>query len=159
MFPWATIKYPQRHLDAHSGEIIARLLEALDSPLSGHRGRFFMTSPFSMNMKTELKTNPNLAKLGDMYSQIVQIAARNVETDAKKRMADWPAVDTGDTMNSIEAREVAKDIWRIGPTTDYAEFVEYGTVYMTARPYMIPALEKENPRLMDALGKAVEKLD
>jgi len=141
------------------GKITGRLLEALDSPLSGRRGRFFMADAFSMSMKTELKTNPKLAQLGNIYSEIVQIAARNVEADAKQRMADWPAVDTGATMNSIEAREVGKDVWRIGPTTDYAEFVEYGTRYMTARPYMIPALEKENPRLMEALDKAVEKLN
>tara|TARA_Y100001951_G_C11168871_1_gene199093 strand:- start:234 stop:593 length:360 start_codon:yes stop_codon:yes gene_type:complete len=91
--------------------------------------------------------------LDDRIKKVVQIAARNIEKDAKQRMTDWPAVDTGATRNSIFVDPGTPSFsHRIGPTTEYAPFIEFGTRYMSARPYMIPALEKEAPRFIAALS-------
>ena len=88
----------------------------------------------------------------DKIKTVVQIAARNIEKDAKQRMTDWPAVDTGDTRGSIFVDPGTPSFsQRIGPTTEYAPFIEFGTSRMSARPFMIPALEKEAPRFQDAL--------
>ena len=79
------------------------------------------------------------------------------------RIAEWPAVDTGATMNSINARPDDTDAnglsWKIGPSTEYAPFIEYGTVYMRARPFMTPALEQESPRFVEALRQVFNELD
>ena len=118
-----------------------------------------------MDLKVEVKLNPRWRELGSRVTQAIEIAARNVEKGGKERIAAWPAVDTGATMNSIEATPVGGFMrgenleWRIGPVTDYAPFIEFGTVYMRARPFMIPALESEAPRFREAIEQLMRELD
>ena len=119
---------------------------------------------FRMDLKVEVTLNPNWRVLQSQVTQATEIAARNVEKDAKARIAAWPAVDTGTTMNSIEAKPEGGFMrgenlaWRIGPVTEYAPFIEFGTVYMKARPFMIPALEGEAPRFKEAIAQLMAKL-
>lgn len=66
-----------------------------------------------------------------------------------ERRAKWyasghgggPHRRTGDLNNSIQTRQTASDEAQVAPATDYAAFVEYGTVNMPAYPYMRPAWE------------------
>jgi HK97 gp10 family phage protein len=66
-----------------------------------------------------------------------------------ERRAKWyasghgggPHRRTGDLNNSIQTRQTASDEAQVAPATDYAAFVEYGTVNMPAFPYMRPAWE------------------
>ena len=144
--------------------------EALGCPYVGNRG-FFILAKFEMNLKIEVKLDPRWRAVGAVVSQVVEIAARNVEKGGKGRIAAWPAVDTGATMNSIEAKPVGSSAiarglmraenmeWQIGPSTDYAPFIEFGTVFMRARPFMIPALEDERPRLIEALVQLMKRLE
>ena len=113
---------------------------------------FFMPD-FNMNMQVSVQLPRNWRELENKIKMATEIAARHVETDGKRRIAEWPAVDTGATMNSINARrDDAEGLsWKIGPSTEYAPFIEFGTSRMSARPFMIPALEKEAPRFQDAL--------
>ena len=71
-------------------------------------------------------------------------------------------------MNSIEAKPVGASAiprgmmraenleWTIGPVTEYAPFIEYGTRHMQARPFLVPALEDERPRLQSALEQLMK---
>lgn len=40
----------------------------------------------------------------------------------------------------------------IGAAEDYAIYVEFGTSHMPARPYLLPALESERQKFLDALA-------
>ena len=123
---------------------------------------FFMPD-FNMDMQVSVQLPQNWNQLGSKIRMVTEIAARHVETDGKRRIAEWPAVDTGATMNSINARPDDTDAnglsWKIGPSTEYAPFIEYGTVYMRARPFMTPALEQESPRFVEALRQVFNELD
>ena len=120
---------------------------------------FFMPD-FNMNMQVSVQLPRNWRELENKIKMAVEIAARHVETDGKRRIAEWPAVDTGATMNSINARpdDFEGLSWRIGPSTEYAPFIEYGTVYMRARPFMTPALELEGPRFVEAMRQIINEL-
>jgi len=115
-----------------------------------------MADKFEMNVSVKVdieKLSHFNNQFDDKIKTVVQIAARNIEKDAKQRMTDWPAVDTGATRNSIFVDPGTPSFsQKIGPTTEYAPFIEFGTRYMSARPYMIPALEKEAPRFIAALS-------
>ena len=115
-----------------------------------------MADKFEMNVdvKVDMSNYSNaVAKHPDKIKTVVQIAARNIERDAKQRMTDQDAVDTGATRNSIFVSPGTPSFTQqIGPTTEYAPFIEFGTRYMSARPYMIPALEKERKRFIEALA-------
>lgn len=70
-----------------------------------------------------------------------------VEADAKV----FVPVDTGTLQGSI-ATEVDGLAAEVSATTEYADYVEYGTSRMRPQPYMNPALDKNVPQLERALG-------
>ena len=76
-----------------------------------------------------------------------------------QRVNDWPAVDNGFMVGSINAHKHDMEgmEWEIGPTMEYSPFVEYGTIYMKARPYMVPAAEQERPRFFRAVQEIFRK--
>ena len=116
--------------------------------------RVFVLSDFDMNVKMEVTLKPSWKRIADDLAKVTQIAARNIETGAKR---DVP-VDTGATRNSISANELGRFEWSVGPTTFYAPFLEFGTVYMIARPFMNTNAEKERPRFVEAVRQITEDL-
>ena len=120
------------------------------------KGVFVFMAAFEMNVSVQVDI-AHLSKFNNAYEnrikEVVQIAARNIEKDAKQRMTDQDAVDTGATRLSIFVSPGTPSFSQhIGPTTEYAPFIEFGTRFMPARPYMIPALEQEAPRFREALS-------
>ena len=113
-----------------------------------------MADGFVFETKIEIKLDPRWRRLESEFEAVVQIAARNIEARSKRLVP----IDTGATMNSIEARPEGKMEWRIGPTTEYAPFLEYWTRHMIARPFLIPAVEVEAPRLEQALSQLMQRL-
>ena len=113
-----------------------------------------------MDMEIKIDLNPDWATVGPKLQDVVEIAARHVELDAKDRLRNWPAIDTGATFNSTQSRRQDTQglVWRVGPATEYAPFIEFGTVYMRARPFMIPAAEKERPRVEQAITELFKDL-
>ena len=117
---------------------------------------------FSMDMEVKVQLDRRWRQQEDLYIKAVEVAARNVEIKAKNKVP----YKTGATKNSIMARPAeaiggmfGKVIsWRVGPTTSYAPFLEFGTVYMDARPYLIPAAESEAPRLKEAIKQINDRL-
>ena len=114
-----------------------------------------MADKFEMNVSVKVdieKLSKFNNQLDDKIKTVVQIAARNIEKDSKQRMTDQDAVDTGATRLSIFVSPGTPSFSQhIGPTTEYAPFIEFGTRFMPARPYMIPALEQEKIRFMQAI--------
>ena len=91
--------------------------------------------------------------LNDRLRNVVSIAAHNIEGKGKDKVP----VDTGATKNSIVPTfEDQGFAARIGPSTFYAPFLEFGTRRMAARPFMIPALESERGPFVRAIEKALE---
>lgn len=44
----------------------------------------------------------------------------------------------------------------VGPTTDYSMYVEYGTRFMKAEPFIRPALEEQTPKFKEDMQKLVK---
>ena len=115
-----------------------------------------MAGGFTFETKIEIKLDPRWKQLESQFEAVIQIAARNIESRSKQLVP----IDTGATMNSIEARPEGKMEWRIGPTTEYAPFLEFGTSRgMDARPYMIPSGEHERPRVRKAVAELTKRLE
>lgn len=45
----------------------------------------------------------------------------------------------------------------VGPSTSYAAYIEFGTVHMPARPYLVPALADVSPGFQQAAAAAITK--
>jgi HK97 gp10 family phage protein len=66
-----------------------------------------------------------------------------------------PAVDTGNLKNSLRVLEVTDERASFGTSADYAAYLEFGTRYMEARPFLRPAADnsvEEIARVMTAIA-------
>lgn len=75
--------------------------------------------------------------------------------DVKASARQLVPVRTGHLRSSIYA-EVREWVARIGAEAAYAMFVEFGTRYMRARPYLYPAIQQHLPRLEQIIRDAIE---
>lgn len=73
--------------------------------------------------------------------QIAAANARTAKSVAKDASAMAPKGATGRLAASIAASEAGDDAWKVEVEAWYAHFVEFGTVYVAARPFMTPAVE------------------
>lgn len=80
-------------------------------------------------------------------SRALRKTALDIEGDAKI----FVPVDTGALKNSIGS-DIDDFHAEIGPTMDYASYVEEGTSRMSPQPYMRPAAERRIPGLRRAVS-------
>ncbi len=105
--------------------------------------------PYVMTAKV---TNDTLGRLVlglvPKLENVLDKAAHDVEGRAKALVP----VDTGATKNSITVSGNGLER-RIGPSTEYAPSLEFGTVRMAARPFLTPAIEQVGPGFARAVGQ------
>ena len=87
-----------------------------------------------------------------VHRQLVSWAA-----DVKALARQLVPVRTGHLQSTIYAK-ISECVAEVGAEATYAMFVEFGTRYMRARPYLYPAIQQHLPRLeqiiLDALDAA-----
>lgn len=79
--------------------------------------------------------------------------AKDIEADAKSRAP----VRTGALKNSIQARRVRQLAQEVNVGVDYGAFVEFGTVRMSPRPYLTPAVEAKRNTFERLLANVTEE--
>ena len=104
------------------------------------------------------------SNIDDVISQLKRSADRAVEQAMKElektafeveREAKLNApVDTGMLRASITSTGSGSE-YEIGTNIEYAPFVEFGTRYMAAQPFLFPAFEKGVRDLQKNIKKAV----
>ncbi|HEM3013655.1 TPA: HK97 gp10 family phage protein [Streptococcus suis] len=67
-----------------------------------------------------------------------------------KELAPW---DTGWMSLSIYSAQYRFMVWMVSSPVDYSIYVELGTRYQSAQPFLFPALEEEYPVLMRNLSR------
>lgn len=85
---------------------------------------------------------------------VVKTYAAKLQREAMQKAP----VDTGNLKRSIMLN-IAEDGMEatVTATAEYAAYVEYGTRFMDAQPYMKPAAEKIRPEFQEAMKHAVKK--
>jgi HK97 gp10 family phage protein len=111
-------------------------------------GTFEMTTKVTVTGRG-LDTSIFRSRLEDL----VELVARNVE----KRAKDVVPVDTGATKSSIFVDRKGLSA-TVGPTTEYAPFLEFGTVHMSARAFMTPSLEAERSNLEKGVNQIISQM-
>ena len=67
-----------------------------------------------------------------------------------------PNTDTGNLVASIAVEKVGNAKYHIGSGLDYAEFLEFGTSKMGARPWLQPAMQANRKNLINNIQKTVD---
>lgn len=75
----------------------------------------------------------------------------------QKNMMMLAAVDTGNMKRSISL-EIADGglTATVGPQTDYAPYVEYGTRYMSAQPFVRPAQREQKLKFINDMKRLMK---
>lgn len=105
-----------------------------------------MPDPITVKLNTT-RLDEIAAQLGVRTDRIVAMAANEVVGNAQASMGespsqpgDPPGVDTGALRASGHTEHIKENTYAAVFSTDYAEFLEYGTPKMAARPYLGPAV-------------------
>jgi HK97 gp10 family phage protein len=89
-----------------------------------------------------------------------------MQRQVHERLANWAAdvkasatqrvpVKTGQLRNSIYSK-ISEWVAEVGAEAAYTMFVELGTRYIRARPFLYPAVQEELPRLEAIICEAIE---
>lgn len=103
-------------------------------------------------LEEQLKEN---VKLEDV-KRVVRHNGSKLQRKIQKNAEFTQGYQTGTTKRSV-------DLWLrdggltadSGPTTEYAQYLEYGTRFMDAQPFVKPALDEQEKEFMNDLQKLV----
>jgi HK97 gp10 family phage protein len=100
----------------------------------------------------------NFAKIAAALPKATGVIVRKAAFDVEATAKTLVPVDTGMLKNSIMTEEVSPTSMIVAPHTEYAAYVEWGTVKMAARPYLRPAAERVRAPFVYAMSKLEERL-
>jgi HK97 gp10 family phage protein len=100
------------------------------------------------------------------FKQAMKQFDSGMQRQVHERLANWAAevkesagqrvpVKTGQLRDSIYAK-IGEWVAEVGAEASYAVFVEFGTRYMRARPFLYPAVQEALPRLEAIILEAIE---
>lgn len=91
------------------------------------------------------------ATLAPAADRMVRKAALDIEAAAKS----MAAVDTGTMKTSTQASAVEQGWWKIVVGAEYGIYVEMGTRYNAAQPFLLPAFRSVAPSLQRGLAALI----
>ena len=118
-------------------------------------------------MKFDIETNVNavISELTSSTEQALRAAvdelsntAYSVEKTAKENIKRNRTVDTGRLLGSIstDIKQGGSDVTaEVGTNVEYANYIEYGTCKMGAKPFLNPAFEEETEGLENRIRQAI----
>lgn len=117
------------------------------------------------NLKKDLK---DLSKASNSLRRVVKKHGGELQKKAMKNARPTSSggvfskgYSTGHTRRNLQQNGVKISdgglTATVSSTTDYAAYVEYGTRFMNAQPYMKPAFEKQKKLFIKDVKKVVDK--
>ena len=104
-------------------------------------------------LQKKLKKNANM----DDVKKVVRQNGSQLQQKIQRKADFTKGYQTGTTKRSVTL-EVSGDglTAESGPTTEYAEYLEFGTRFMEAQPFVKPALDEQSKKFESDLQKLVK---
>jgi len=84
--------------------------------------------------------NINVGRVGNALEKAIPRALKLSGLVVEGKAKLLAPVDTGRLRNSIKSVMQSKTVVRVGTNVFYAKFMEFGTVFISPRPFLRPAL-------------------
>lgn len=98
-----------------------------------------------MSIEVKIEFSKEFQELGDAIKKIIQEEIYRAALQTQNKARQIAPIDTGNLRRTIQAtgwEDVEKDmIFHVQAKAEYAGYVEFGTVKMKARPYLMPSAE------------------
>ena len=132
------------------------LLRRLDNLSNSGRYRFVRVKALRAGIRVA-ERHAKASLEGSRSGRIYRIRGKEHQASAP---GEAPAVDTGNLKGSIKVGEVTEDHAVLETNADYAAYLEFGTRYMAARPFMRPSVENHLDEIEAAMAAVInEALD
>lgn len=103
-------------------------------------------------LEKKLKANVTL----DDVKRVVDANGRQLQSKMQNKADFKKGYQTGTTKHSIGAEKLDAGLTvEVGPTTEYSPYLEYGTRFMDAQPFVRPALEEQTEQFKSDMQKLV----
>ncbi len=104
-------------------------------------------------LQKKLKKNANM----DDVKKVVRHNGSQLQQKIQQKADFKKGYQTGTTKRSVslEIKDGGLSA-ESGPTTEYAEYLEFGTRFMEAQPFVKPALEEQSKKFESDLQKLVK---
>ena len=90
----------------------------------------------------------------DDVRSVVRKAGADLQSNMQRKAVFTRGYSTGTTKRSITLEMRDGDLTAtVGPSTEYSPYLEYGTRFMTAQPFVGPAFNEEKIRFENRLQK------
>lgn len=104
------------------------------------------------SLQKKLKDNTSL----DKVKQTVKLNGSELQGKIQDKAEFQKGYQTGDTKRSVDLRIEDDGLTAVsGPTTEYASYLEYGTRFMEAQPFVRPALNEQKEQFKKDMKKLV----
>lgn len=104
-------------------------------------------------LQKKLKKNANM----DDVKKVVRHNGSQLQQKIQSNADFKKGYQTGTTKRSVGLEITGGGLTaESGPTTDYAEYLEFGTRFMEAQPFVKPALEEQSKKFESDLQKLVK---
>lgn len=97
-------------------------------------------------------------KSPEAAEQAIKFIAIEMARNAQLNIRNVGAIDTGFMVNTTRARRLDRFLWSVGTAAFYGLFIEFGTRFTSARPWLTPAMRVAQQRMGAALGKMLTRL-
>lgn len=101
------------------------------------------------------KANAKLIAQLNSLKDVSVVVPLSVAQFVAKRARDLAPVDTGFLRDHIHARKHSQLEAVVAAEADYSGFVEYGTRYMAAQPFMRPAVDEGQREIVELAAKEI----
>lgn len=118
-----------------------------------------------MNFNIEINADAIASELNNSSNQAIRAAieefkntALSVEKSAKQNIKRNRTVDTGRLLGSVKTnikQDYAGVEAEVGTNVEYANYIEYGTYKMGAKPFLNPAFDEETANLEDRIRQVI----
>lgn len=104
-------------------------------------------------LQKQLKKNANM----DDVKKVVRHNGSQLQQKIQRKADFKKGYQTGTTKRSVSLEYKDNGLTaESGPMTDYAEYLEFGTRFMDAQPFVKPALEEQSKKFESDLRKLME---
>lgn len=106
-----------------------------------------------VELQKQLKKNINLADV----KSIVRKNGTELQTKMQNKAEFTKGYQTGQTKHSIRVEMTDGNMTaEVAPTTEYSGYLEYGTRFMEAQPYIRPAFDEQYAQFKSDMQKLVK---
>lgn len=104
------------------------------------------------------KLSSNLSKLAAKAPQAASQALLQTARDIAQMAKQLAPIDTGLLQRSYRVEPIDENTMQIGTDTEYAPYVEFGTVNQSAQPHLTPAFHQNEETFKVRLAEEIKRL-